>query len=125
MDEGPVGTSGGGNGSGGRGDRGGRRGSGGGQDLLDRQIGPSPFTDEELAELALAADPTQPLDPGAVPLSEYLALTPGLLPQWYMPAPTSRGSKAWKIAVVVVILAAFLLVDISGLCSTYGSIVPV
>ena len=55
-----------------------------------------------------------------MPLAEYLSLMPGLLPQWYMPAATSRGGRAWKVAVVVVILATFLAIDISGLCSTYG-----
>jgi hypothetical protein len=82
-----------------------------------------PITDEELAALALAADPDQPLDPDAVPLSTYLAQLPGLLPAWYMaPATASSGSK-WRATVIVAIIVAFVLIEAWGLCSTYGQVV--
>jgi hypothetical protein len=88
-----------------------------------------PFTDDELAALALAADPDQPLDPEAVPLSTYLSQLPGLsplpglLPAWYMaPATASSGSK-WRASVIVAIILAFVLIEAWGLCSTYGQVV--
>jgi hypothetical protein len=43
------------------------------------------FTEEELADLALSADPDQPIAPDAVPFG--LGDTDGLLPSWYMPKP--------------------------------------
>ena len=54
------------------------------------------LTDDELAELALAADPHEHLEPDAVPLAgtgDDFAL----LPRWYMPAPIAT---AREIAVV-------------------------
>ncbi len=82
------------------------------------------FTDAELTELALAADPDAPLDVDAVPLSEYLNEAPGLLPPWYMPAPMARRSPSWQLPVVLVIVAAFLIIEAFGLCSTFGQLVP-
>jgi hypothetical protein len=82
------------------------------------------FTDAELTELALAADPNAPLDIDAVPLAEYLEEAPGLLPPWYMPAPMARHSPSWRLPVVLVIVAAFLIIEAFGLCSTFGQLVP-
>jgi hypothetical protein len=82
------------------------------------------FTDAELTELALAADPNAPLDVDAVPLGEYLDQAPGLLPPWYMPAPMARRSPSWRLPVVLVIVAAFLIIEAFGLCSTFGQLVP-
>jgi hypothetical protein len=88
-----------------------------------------PITDEELTALALAADPDQPLDGDAVPLSVYLSQLPGLgpvsglLPGWYMPpAMASRGSK-WRTSIILAIIVAFLMIEAWGLCSTYGQVV--
>lgn len=83
-----------------------------------------PFTDDELAELALNGDPDEPLDEDAVPLSVYLGQVPGLLPSWYMPAPMTRSRRRWELPVVLVIVAAFLIIEALGLCSTFGQIVP-
>lgn len=77
------------------------------------------ITDAELSALALAADPDAPLGPDAVPLDLYLGTTPELLPLWYMPRPMAPGAR-WRTVVVVVLIAAFLLIDAAGLCSTYG-----
>ena len=82
------------------------------------------FTEEELTELALSADPDAPFDEDAVPLSVYLDQSPGLLPSWYMPSPMIRRGKAWRTPVVVVIVAAFLIIEAFGLCSTFGQLVP-
>jgi hypothetical protein len=82
------------------------------------------FTEAELTELALAADPDAPMDEDAVPLSVYLNQLPGLLPTWYMPSPMARGGKRWRIPVVMVIVAAFVIIEAFGLCSTFGQLVP-
>ena len=82
------------------------------------------FTEVELTELALAADPDAPLAEDAVPLSVYLDEAPGLLPTWYMPSPMVRGGKSWRLPVVLVIVAAFVIIEAFGLCSTFGQLVP-
>ena len=97
-------------------------------------VDPSPADDlldgpelDELTELALAADPDQPLDDDAVPwrpTGPGGSLGPGLLPDWYMPGSVGRRHQRWHGAVVVVIIAAFLLINGLGLCITYGHLVP-
>ncbi|HLN44046.1 MAG TPA: hypothetical protein VK215_16425 [Acidimicrobiales bacterium] len=81
---------------------------------------PGAISDEELTALALAADPDQPLDADAVPLSLYLASSPGPLPEWYMAPVTARHSGRRQRAVILSIVGAFLLIEAFGLCSTYG-----
>jgi hypothetical protein len=74
--------------------------------------------DDELAALALATDPDQPIDDDAVPLD--LNEPRGLLPEWYMPAPmsTQRGTaRRWVLGWLVLSLVA---VNSAGLCATYG-----
>ncbi len=78
------------------------------------------ISDEELTALALAADPDQPLDPDAVPLSAYLAASPGPLPEWYMAPVMARHSGRRRQAVILAIIGAFVLIEAFGLCSTYG-----
>jgi hypothetical protein len=85
------------------------------------------FTDEELSELALAADAEAGVADDAVPLGEFLlAGGPGeeLLPDWYMPAPAGAGRllQGWRRRVVLLIVASFLLINAYGLCSTYGHV---
>jgi hypothetical protein len=82
-----------------------------------------PITDEELTALALAADPDQPLGDDAVPLSDYLARIPSLLPNWYMPAPMASTGSRWRTAIILAIVAAFVMIEAYGLCSTYGQVV--
>jgi hypothetical protein len=82
------------------------------------------FSDEELTSLALAADPDQPLDPDAVPLSLYGDQEGcGLLPSWYMPPVMAGATARWRVPVVVLLIATFLLIDALGLCITYGQLV--
>jgi hypothetical protein len=78
------------------------------------------LTDDELAELALAADPEAPLPDDAVPIDVHLARVGPALPLWYMPPAMARGSRRWKAPVVLAIVGAFLLIDAMGLCNTYG-----
>jgi len=86
------------------------------------------FTDDELAELALAADPDASLDAGALPLDQYLAEqdgTDGPLPSWYMPTPMARtrDHSRRRTAIIVAVIVAFLVIDGLGLCATYGPLV--
>ncbi len=86
---------------------------------------PAPLTEAELTGLALAAEPGGPPADDAVPLADYLGEGAGLLPAWYMPSPMTRVRPRWRTAVVLVIVAAFVVIEASGLCSTFGQIVPV
>jgi hypothetical protein len=81
------------------------------------------FTDEELTALALAADPDAPLAADAVPLDLYPEQSLGQLPQWYMPPAMARGSHGWRTPVVMAIVVSFLIVDLFGLCITFGQLV--
>jgi hypothetical protein len=80
-------------------------------------------SDEELAALAMAADPGVEPDENAVPLrdsSDHDAVH--LLPSWYMPVPTAGLGQftGWRRRVVITVIAAFVLINAYGLCSTYG-----
>lgn len=91
-----------------------------GAELADHEL-----TDDELTELALAADPDAPVADDAVNLWELHgdAGTP-LLPQWYMPAPAGGGRQVrdWRRWVIPVVIAAFVIINAYGLCSTYGQV---
>jgi len=82
------------------------------------------FTEAELTALALAAEPDGRIDDDAVPVAEYLGQHGGLLPQWYMPTPMARSGSRWRIPVVLAIVAAFVVIEAFGLCSTFGQLVP-
>jgi hypothetical protein len=77
------------------------------------------ITDEELTELALAADPDAPLPADAIPIDVHLSRFASSLPVWYMP-PVVRSGGRWKMPVVVAVVAGFVLIDAMGLCNTYG-----
>ncbi len=49
---------------------------------------------------------------------------PNLLPDWYMPAPAERTTPlpAWCRWIAILIIAAFVLINAYGLCSTYGHV---
>ena len=88
-----------------------------------------PFTDDELTELALAADPEAGVADDAVPIGQLLGDGAwkgegDLLPGWYMPPPmgTSRVLQGWRRRTVQLIVASFVLINAYGLCSTYGSV---
>lgn len=76
------------------------------------------ITDEELAALAMAADPDAPVDPDAVPFGG-VEESP-LLPEWYMPMPQSTGRSPRRVLAVTAIIAALVVVNGAGLCVTYG-----
>ena len=78
-----------------------------------------PVSDDELTALALAADPSLPLDPDAVPLDVFLSgASP--LPSWYMAPVMARHAGRWRRTVILGVVGAFALIEAFGLCSTYG-----
>lgn len=95
--------------------------SGAGQEACGHD--PAWFSDELLTELALAADPSAPMAEDAIPIGSYLAGATSLLPTWYMPGAMARTGKGWRVPVVLAIVAAFVIIEAFGLCSTYGHIV--
>jgi hypothetical protein len=82
-------------------------------------------SDDELAALALAADPDTVVGDDAVSLWDLPAVDAGLLPDWYMPpvSPGRRTHPRWRRRIAMVIICAFITVDAYGLCSTYGWLV--
>jgi hypothetical protein len=77
------------------------------------------FTDEELAELALSADPDALIDDDAVPFGRPAA-DGALLPEWYMPVPGSVRRTRPRVVAVSAIIASLVIVNGAGLCVTYG-----
>ena len=75
--------------------------------------------DDELAALALAADPDQPLSPDAVPFRPD-GEPAGLLPAWYMPVPMARAAGRRRRWVIGTITLALVVINGAGLCVTYG-----
>jgi hypothetical protein len=82
---------------------------------LDAEI-----SDDELAALALAADPDVSLDPDAVPITIAAPGTPGLLPEWYMPAPMSTARGRARRLLLGVLVVALVVINGAGLCVTFG-----
>ncbi|HSM67619.1 MAG TPA: hypothetical protein VK860_15045 [Ilumatobacteraceae bacterium] len=77
------------------------------------------FTDDELAELALAADPDAPIPDDAVPFGQA-EHDRSLLPEWYMPAPSSARRTRPRVVAVSLIIASLIVVNGAGFCVTYG-----
>ena len=86
---------------------------------VDTDISDLDITDEELAELALAADPDAPLDEDAVPFHSMQADT-ALLPQWYMPVDASRVRSDWHGIVAIGIAVGLVLCNAFAICVTNG-----
>ncbi|HEV8064664.1 MAG TPA: hypothetical protein VGP46_07520 [Acidimicrobiales bacterium] len=86
--------------------------------------GDYPFTDDELGELAMAADPDAPLPGDAVAMPQFAGVVAGALPGWYMPPAMARVGARWRIALVIAIVVALVAIDAWGMCSTYGWVTP-
>ena len=82
------------------------------------------ISDDELAALALAADPDAPIPDDAVPFASTDGTAYGLLPAWYMPAPSLRRSRR-KTLILAGIVFALMVIDVMGLCVTNGAPEPV
>ena len=83
------------------------------------------ISDDELAALALAADPDAALDAEAICLWDMEGFgIDSQLPSWYMSAPMPRTQvvRGWRRPAIVLVIAAFLTIDIYGLCNTYGDL---
>lgn len=82
------------------------------------------FTDAELAELAMAADPDAPLPDDAVPFDGSGADTDGaaLLPSWYMPAPVNVTRSPARTAAAILVVTGLVVINVLGLCITYGTL---
>jgi hypothetical protein len=78
------------------------------------------WSDEELAALALGADPNAPLGPDAVEWRAAILHRPGLLPDWYMPTPVATRRGGWPRTVILIVIIGFLIIDGFGLCVTSG-----
>lgn len=83
-------------------------------------VSSAPISDDELAALALAADPHVALDEHAVAWSGIGTDPPGLLPNWYMPVPSYQLRGRLSRAVVITLITGFLVIDAFGLCITSG-----
>ena len=85
-------------------------------------------TDEELAALALAADPDAVVDADAVCFWDLAGGGPvDTLPAWYMPSPMgSRRLVGWRSRLarmtVGLVVASFVAINAAGLCNTYGQL---
>jgi hypothetical protein len=78
---------------------------------------------DELASLALAADPDTAVPDDAVPFDLASDDEGGLLPAWYFPVPAGRQVRGWRRRMVLLVAGSFLLVSACGLCCTYGALV--
>ncbi len=77
------------------------------------------FTDEELTELALDAEPFDPFDPDVEQFGDHDPNRFPLLPQWYMPAPGITRSKG-RAAVMFGFAIALVVINVGGFCVTWG-----
>ncbi|MDW3214398.1 MAG: hypothetical protein R8G01_10400 [Ilumatobacteraceae bacterium] len=82
------------------------------------------FTDDELAALALAADPDTVVPDDAVPFTGVDEPGLGLLPEWYMPMPGGGRSTSKRVVLTGVAIALFVI-NVGGVCVTYGLPDPV
>src|SRR3954453_9294661 len=78
--------------------------------LVDGQL----FSDDELLEQALAADPDQPIADDALPLAPLRGGFPELLPAWYMPAPSGSVNGRRRPIVAAVVIFSLLLINAMG-----------
>ena len=85
---------------------------------------PAGVADDELTALALAADPDTVVADDAVPFTSLDDVGHGLLPEWYMPTPSPRRSTSRTVVLTGVAIALFV-VNVGGVCVTYGLPDPV
>jgi hypothetical protein len=59
-------------------------------------------------------------EPDAVPVPWATESSDGLLPEWYMPAATSRARGRTRRGLIAGIVLTLVLINSVGLCVTYG-----
>ena len=91
------------------------------RDDVDTDISDLDLSDEELAELAMAADPDVSVEDDAVPLRSLDAEGAPVLPAWYMPMAHGRARRDWRAAVAVAFAVGLVLINAFAICVTYGS----
>jgi hypothetical protein len=84
-----------------------------GIDLIDMDL-----TDEKLTAEAMAADPDAPIAPDAVPFAAG-GDSQAMLPQWYMPVPSSRRSRG-RVITFAVLAGSLVAGNVAGFCVTSG-----
>jgi hypothetical protein len=89
-------------------------------DAPERLVASDWITDEELTAQALAADPDAVADPDAMPWVPPGAAGKSLLPSWYMPSPVTGRRGVWPKVVAAIVILAFVVVNMLGLCIVYG-----
>ncbi len=87
---------------------------------MDVELDDDGIADDELAALAMAADPDQPVDSNAIPIALPTATMSDLLPEWYMPAPMSSGRGRARRMVLAAVAVVLVVINGAGLCVTYG-----
>jgi hypothetical protein len=78
------------------------------------------LSDDELTEMALAADPGAPIDPDAQPWHFSQGFSRNLLPEWYMPVPMARGRGRGAQIAAISVVVGMIVVCAFGLCITSG-----
>ena len=77
-----------------------------------------PLSDEELTALALGTEVVTPIGGDAVVVDPCRGES--TLPNWYMPAVTVRAAARWQRSIIYTVVAAFLVIEAFGLCTTFG-----
>ena len=90
--------------------------------VSDAVVSDAVVSDAELTALALAADPAAGLAPDAVPIDVFLGRVGAALPEWYMAPVRTRALGRGGRLVVLAVVAAFVVIEAFGLCSTYGQV---
>ena len=91
------------------------------RDAVDTDISDLDISDEELAALALAADPDEPIEDDAVPMRSLDSEGEPVLPEWYMPVAHGRARSDWRAAMAVAFAVGLVLINAFAICVTYGS----
>ncbi len=78
------------------------------------------ISDVELERMALAAEAHDPfaddVEPFADPEADEVA---GLLPEWYMPPPSSGLGFGRRLGLTALAIG-MLIINVGGFCTTYG-----
>lgn len=78
------------------------------------------ITDAELEQLALTAQAHDPFADDVEPFADPDGQAEtGLLPEWYMPAPSNRLGPGRRLGLTALAIG-MLIINVGGFCTTYG-----